>query len=382
MTTPDVEEAPRILLVRRGGFSHTNAQLFGAIRALLPGVEVDEIDLDALVPKASADFARCVLGGLREYGLGSLRSRALLRHRATRNVVAWRVLRQAALRAAGNRRYLFSLQTQSLFNAAAEGRPHYVYTDHAARLRDAAAWDDGMGETSPAWLALEASIYADAAHVFTFGSAVAASVTRDYGVPAERVSAVGAGATARPEAPPDDGIARYAARRILFVGVEWARKGGADLVEAFGRVRARLPDATLTIAGCAPEVSGPGIEVLGRLPVEEIAALFARASCFCMPSRLEPFGIVYVEALHFALPIVATSVGDVGDIVREGENGRRVPPADPAALADALTAVLEDPARCQAMGRRSLALAHGATWRHVAARILSRTPAAALCAAP
>jgi len=146
------------------------------------------------------------------------------------------------------------------------------------------------------------------------------------------------------------------------------------VVAAFQRVRQILPDATLTIVGCSPAVQGPGISVLGRLPPEAVDRHFAEAALFCMPSRLEPFGIVYVEALHYSLPIVATDVCDIGDFVIDGENGFLVEPQSPEALAAAIVSILGDPAVCRAYGLRSGALADDNTWRKVAERIGAALP--------
>ena len=83
----------------------------------------------------------------------------------------------------------------------------------------------------------------------------------------------------------------------------------------------------------------------------------AGASVFCLPTRAEPFGIAVVEAFHHRLPVVASNIGAMPDLVRNGESGRLVPPDNPAALADALVALLSDPAQCRRMGERGCEIA-------------------------
>lgn len=365
-----------------GAFSHANANLRAGFREIAPDLQLDEYDVLRDLRRRRLTLLRCLLAAILEYGPGALRSTGRLRHALLRS----RAFHQALGRLIAERMreggYAFTLQTQSIVNAATGLAPNYVYTDHVAGARSRAAWDDGLGHPSPAWLALERRIYRDAAHVFTFGSGIRRRLIKDYGLDHTKVSRAGAGASARPATPPDDGIARYARRNILFVGVEWARKGGPGLVEAFAQVRQRLPDATLTIVGCRPEVAAEGVEVVGRVPLAEVEGFFQRASCFCLPSRLEPFGIVFVEAAHFALPVVATTVGDISDVVRAGETGFLVPPGDPGALAAALIATLEDPETCRRMGRASAALAPDLTWARVAERIAAHLPGVVLAEGP
>jgi glycosyltransferase involved in cell wall biosynthesis len=367
---------PPGLFVVIGAFSHANANLRAGFREIAPDLRLDEYDVLQDLRRRRLTLLRCLLAAVLEYGPGALRSGGRLRYALFRSCAFHQALGRLIAERMRGGGYGFTLQTQSIANAATGLAPNFVYTDHVARSRS--AWDDGFGDPSPAWLALEERIYLDAAHVFTFGSGIRRKLIEEYGVSPQKVSRAGAGASARPATAPDDGIARYARRNILFVGVEWERKGGPDLIEAFARVRERLHDATLTIVGCRPEVCVAGVEVIGRVPLAEVEGFFRRASCFCMPSRLEPFGIVFVEAAHFALPVVATTVGDIADVVQEGETGHLVAPSDPEALAAALIATLEDAETCRRMGRASAALAVDLTWAKVAERIAAHLPGVAI----
>jgi glycosyltransferase involved in cell wall biosynthesis len=364
----------RALLAFYGPNSGTNASLAKALRALYPDVQFDEVYVRDLVHAERQTLVRCGIATLREYGLSSLRSKSLFRYRMARTTAYFHHARQRYLEHVGATPYIASIQTQSMFDGATGRFPNVIYTDHVARARERVSWDDGLGDPDPRWIALERETYSRARSVFTFGPEIRRFLIEQYGQDPEHVHVAGAGANVPPAAKPSTEIERYARRRILFVGVEWERKGGPDLVAAFARVRERLPDATLTIVGCNPAIEAPGISVLGRRPPEEVRQHFAEASVFCMPSRLEPFGIVFAEALHNSLPIVATDACDIAGLVIGGANGFLVAPQSPNALAGALVSVLEDPEVCRAYGLRSGALAEEYTWQKVAARIGAALP--------
>ena len=71
----------------------------------------------------------------------------------------------------------------------------------------------------------------------------------------------------------------------------------------------------------------------------------AAADLFVLPSVAEAFGLVLTEALYLGTPVVATRVGGIPEIVTDGSDGLLVPPANPPALADAITELLNDPER-------------------------------------
>ena len=157
------------------------------------------------------------------------------------------------------------------------------------------------------------------------------------GWPAEKVHVVGMGPnhTPAPEGPGGGGGAPAAgadaAPRFLFVGREWERKHGPLLLRAFARLRAEIPDARLDLVGGHPPVSAPGVTGHGPLALDRpdeaarVSALFGAATCFVMPSEVEPFGLAYIEAAVAGVPSIATSVGGAGTIVAEG-TGLLVPP--------------------------------------------------------
>lgn len=258
--------------------------------------------------------------------------------------------------------------------------PYVLLLDHTRALAEASPGWRAAGVAPPlryggGWFAREAAVYRGAAALATFSQNTARSLVRDYGVEAERVQVVGAGANVFPETAPrrDDG------QTVTFVGYDFARKGGLVLLEAVRLLRRRLPRARLLVAGApAPESVPAGVAFLGPVATEELPALFAQSTVFALPTLQEPFGLAFLDAMACGLPCVGTRIEAVPEIVRDGETGLLVPPGDPVALADALERLLSDPTRARAMGARGRARVFAAgLWSHVAAR-LERALGAAL----
>lgn len=85
----------------------------------------------------------------------------------------------------------------------------------------------------------------------------------------------------------------------------------------------------------------------GEVPHADLHAYYEAARVFCLPSRVEPFGIVLLEAGAFRCPVVATSVGGIPEILENDVNARLVPPDDPSALAAQLQRLLSDSKECE-----------------------------------
>jgi len=366
----------RALYITRGSFSHINDQLLAALQVVVPNVTFERIDISEQMKGNYPALMRCALGVQGEYGVSSWQSKEKMRYRLMHSAAYNAEARAIIARHVGTKTYDFTVQTQSLFNGAIMGTPNYIYTDHVAR---AGGQDrrDVVGLPSEAWFDCEQAIYEQADHVFTFGPSVRQLLTDAYGIAERKTSAIGAGASVVPTRPVDTSQDRYARRNIVFVGVEWERKGGPELIAAFKQLRQRMPDATLTILGCSPELGDvEGVEILGRRPLAELEDHYHNAACFCMPSRLEPFGVVFVEAMQFGLPVISSDVGDIPAIVRNGETGFIAPQGDVSALSDALYETLVSAERCQTIGAASLERAKCFTWQAVARQIAAHMPVA------
>jgi glycosyltransferase involved in cell wall biosynthesis len=182
---------------------------------------------------------------------------------------------------------------------------------------------------------------------------------------------VGVGRNLEPElnaAPRDWHVPRF-----LWVGKEWERKNGRAVVEAFRGVRAQNPTAELHLVGDHPPLSAPGVVTHGMLDPSlqhdqrRLGGLFARATCFVMPSAWEPSASVYAEAAAAGVASIATAAGGSETIV--GDGGVMVDPCDPAALLAAMSR-LARPEEAEALGQRAVSRAHLFTWRAVAGRLL------------
>jgi glycosyltransferase involved in cell wall biosynthesis len=337
--------------------------------AIALGAEVEIFDVEAAVRRDLVSWIVNPFHVLLEHGRGLVERR--VRPWRAFFTTAWMFRRMSAL----GRRFVarggfdLSFQIQSLFDAHAPGVPHLVYTDHTHLANLEYPDFDRRLLHGERWIAHERALYANAATVFTRSHNISESLTNQYGCAAERVVCVGAGSNAQVA---DDGAQPRAggAPRILFVGVDWERKGGPELVEAFARVRAKHPDARLVIVGCRPAVAAPNVDVVGYCPVESVHAHYRDASVFCLPVHREPFGVAFVEAMHHALPIVGTRVGAVRDLVQDDVNGFLVDVGDVDALAARLDRLLSDAELRAKMGDRSKQLARGGyTWPRVAEKI-------------
>jgi glycosyltransferase involved in cell wall biosynthesis len=152
------------------------------------------------------------------------------------------------------------------------------------------------------------------------------------------------------------------ARYILNVATFEAKKGQRYLLNAFSQIADIYPDLHLVLAGrdagslndLTQQVSLLGLDkrvlFLLDVPHAKIGGLFAAATLFCLSSLAEPFGIVLLEAGVFSLPVIATRVGGVPEIIRDNEDGILVDGGDATQLAEGIRALLEVPERAAALG--------------------------------
>jgi len=168
-------------------------------------------------------------------------------------------------------------------------------------------------------------------------------------------------------------------RYILAIGRHVPEKGFDVLIRAFALLD--RDDVRLVIAGDGPErerleklaadVGLAGrVELPGRACRPRTVELFQGCELFVLPSRHEPFGIVNVEAMASAKAVIATSVGGVPEIVHNGENGLLVPPDDLAALAEAITMLLDDDTLRHRLGETGREAARSFSWSTITGQYL------------
>jgi glycosyltransferase involved in cell wall biosynthesis len=161
---------------------------------------------------------------------------------------------------------------------------------------------------------------------------------------------------------------------VLFVGRLVERKGVAHLIEALGQLK-NQNRTQLVVVGEGPE--RPRLEARarelglsdrvvfrGRISDAELRRAYEMADVFVLPAVLdargdtEGLGVVLLEAMNYGVPVIASRIGGIVDIVTDNETGILVPPGDAAALAGALQALLVDVSRARQLGeagRRRLA---------------------------
>lgn len=256
----------------------------------------------------------------------------------------------------------------------ARGVKHYLYCDHSWAL--AKPYRIDIDRYRPRTLAAfersEQQSLAGLTHVFTFGAYVRDNLIRHYGLPPDRVTAVGSGMGA---IEPNHARKDFSKASLLFVAKHLFRaKGGFLLMDAFRLAHRRRPDLTLTIVGDprsrAFVPDHPAITFHGHLPWEELQRLFREATLLVQPMLNDPWGQVYLEALTSRTPVMGLNRNGLPEIVDHGRYGFLVGHADPEALSHAILDAVADPARLERMalaGQRHVLGNY--SWDRVAQRI-------------
>ena len=362
----------KIAFIKEGNYSHINRSVRDILIRQFPDCEVEEIDVLAdLLRRERTAIPVNFCHILKLYGPDIISRHKTVRDSFFRTPYIFHKVKRAvqAHLSRGGDDYLFSIQTQSQYDASVPGLPHFVYTDHThlANLNYPGFDPDELFDKS--WIRLERTIYLNATKTFTMSRQGERSVSEQYGCDPRRVTCVYAGSNAVVDPLPLENV-DYTNQHVLFMGVEWERKGGPELVEAFKLVLKQHPGATLTIVGCSPTVDLPNCRIVGHVELEKVPAYFARASVFCLPSRIEPFGIVCVEAFLHKLPVVASRIGALPDFIADGQTGRLVPPGNIQQLAEALCDLLANPQTCRRLGEAGCELVRERyTWPAVGARL-------------
>ncbi len=252
--------------------------------------------------------------------------------------------------------------------AARETRVPVVHTFHA--LGTVKQRHQGAKDTSPPQrVRIERAVARDAARIVATCTDEVVELAA-LGVRRTEVTVVPCGvdvAHFRPDGPPSAAAPRRTYRhRLLVVGRLVERKGVDDVIRAL----ALVPNAELVVAGGPdasvvdgdPEVQrlrkvaadrgvGERVTFIGRVGREDLPALFRSADVVVCVPWYEPFGIVPLEAMACAVPVVASAVGGLVDTVVDGATGDLVPPRRPDVLAGTLRQLLGDPIRREGYGQ-------------------------------
>jgi glycosyltransferase involved in cell wall biosynthesis len=175
---------------------------------------------------------------------------------------------------------------------------------------------------------------------------------------------------------------------ILTVGEIKPRKGQLLSLAAFARVKAQIPGARYFLAGAyrqngyfqklqqfVADQKLEDVHFLGAVSEEELSHFYRQASVFLLTPQqeglhFEGFGLVYLEAGAYGLPVVATRSGGVPDAVQDGVTGFLAEPDDVEGLAGALVRLLGDTELSRRMGRANRRWAETLTWEKCAGEYL------------
>ena len=201
------------------------------------------------------------------------------------------------------------------------------------------------------------------AHKVVANSHAAADRLRLERVPARKIAVVPNGLDFEPFRPRP---AREVLRQVVVVANLRPEKGHDVLLDAAPLVLQRFPDARFALAGGGPELEpltararaldvSHAVTFLGHQ--DDVSACLDANDIFVLPSRSEAFPNAVLEAMASGMPIVASAVGGIPELVENGHTGMLVPPNDPEALADRVCRLMANPPFAARLGETARATA-------------------------
>ena len=183
-------------------------------------------------------------------------------------------------------------------------------------------------------IALDKSTFKKAAHCMLASEWTKASAINDYGTDEKKITVAPLGPNID-ILPPANEITKEWGRQcnLLFLGVEWERKGGQLALDAFYALRKNHVAATLTIIGCVPPfpLDDRDIMVIPFLnrdkpeEAQQLSAIIKKSHFLLLPTRAECAGVVFCEAGAYGMPSISTDTGGVSSYVANGVNGITLP---------------------------------------------------------
>ena len=165
-------------------------------------------------------------------------------------------------------------------------------------------------------------IYKSSQGILTMSKWLANNLVEYTGIPKEKVHWVGAGINLDKN---NINPSKKNNRRILFVGRDFKRKGGDLTYDAFKILKYKyMKDAELYVAGpnnWPLDEKIDGVTFLGNLSYSDLSKYFNLCDIFCLPSRFEAYGLVFIEALTYGLPCIARNEFEMKEFIENSENG-------------------------------------------------------------
>jgi glycosyltransferase involved in cell wall biosynthesis len=189
--------------------------------------------------------------------------------------------------------------------------------------------------------------------VVSWSRYAADSLVKDYGVPEEKIEVIAPGlpeawfSLEREAKGPEKKL------RLLFVGNDWIRKGGADILDVAAEIFPQEVELDIVSARAAPAELPANVRWHSHLPAmgAELLDLYAKADAFVLPTYEDCFPVALLEAMAAGLPCLAGRTLGVPEIVEDGVTGRLCQPGDRGDLARAVGDFLRDAEGRRAMGR-------------------------------
>jgi starch synthase len=231
---------------------------------------------------------------------------------------------------------------------------HVVWADYAdvlSRQRPMSVFDLQLAGMNHRLVLAERKLAETSDLVIAVSQSVKHDLVSRYGVDPLKVHVVHNGVDVEKSHP-----SRQRENMFLYLGRQTAHKGLPYLLTAFGKFARIHKNYKLVIVGerleggidqslvhLASELSiRDRVEFTGRLPEARTWEVLGLAKCLILPSLAEAFGMTVLEAMASETPVIATRVGGIPDVVRNGRNGLLVPPADPDSLADSMERIAAD----------------------------------------
>ncbi len=273
----------------------------------------------------------------------------------------------------------FNTQVPAVLGGALTRRqPYVISTDITPRQYDAIGQHYGHRADRGGPLAAykhhaNLSTLRSAAKLLPWSTWTRQSLIEEYGVKVNQIEVLPPGVDIEVWRPKPAARSSSGPLKILFVGGDFHRKGGNTLLTAFQA----LPrsSAELHLVTRTPAPSGEGIRSYhGLQPNQlELIEVFQQCDVFVLPTEAEAFGIAAIEASAVGLPVIATHVGGLIDVVVEGETGYLIKPGDTQTLTAHLRKLLENKPLRDRLGQAARARAETRfNARHTAQQISER----------
>ncbi|MEW5744177.1 MAG: glycosyltransferase family 4 protein [Nitrospirota bacterium] len=253
-------------------------------------------------------------------------------------------------------------QTGALFGPIeSHGIPYISYHDQTVSMveRGYKGWlPDNFLEHRDEWYRLEKNFYQSMTKVVTYSAVTRDSLINDYLVDAERVTVIPT--ACKLPFPSREEILKPRKRQLLFVTTDFMRKGGDILLNAVPLIKSKFPDITVVIAGGSIppsiRISGPAVTYVGALSQQDLMRYYLESEILVHPARYDAFPNVIKEAIACGLPVVASGVCGIPEMLDGERAGVLMRNISPAGLGDAVIGLLSNEMRYRQIQEHCLTL--------------------------